>query len=77
MEGLPYVWDEVKCKMGIRIQRNSIPDYLTDDFREAVQMWQDWKTFGFSESGGTNDQPALWMDIIRLIESCARKMKGE
>jgi len=37
-------------------------------------MWSDWKEFGFPNSGGKEDQPALWVDIIRLFNTCAKKM---
>jgi hypothetical protein len=60
-----------------RIPRNTFPDYSTPDFWEAVQMWRDWQTFGFPEAGGLNDQPCLWLDIMRLFNQWAHKMKVE
>ena len=60
-----------------RIQRRSIPSYATDDFWEAINMWRDYRDFGFPEAGGLNDQPALWLDVVRLMMSCAKKMKVE
>jgi hypothetical protein len=59
--------------LGIRIDRNKLPDYANEDFWEAVQMWNDWKTFGNPESGGTNEQPALWLLVIRYMESCSQR----
>lgn len=70
MEGIPGIWDEEKKRMGIRIQRNSIPDYATDDFWESVQLWTDWKMFGFAEHGGINEQGGLYMDILRTLQTC-------
>jgi hypothetical protein len=63
--------------IGERIERNTFPDYATDDFWEAISIWRDFGTFGFPEAGGTMDQPALWMDLVRLMQSCADKMKVE
>lgn len=69
MEGIPGVWDEEKNSRGIRIQRNSIPDYATEDFWEAIGLWSDWKMFGFPEVGGSNDQGGLYMDILRAMQT--------
>ena len=74
-EAIPFVWNEETGTMGIRVQRRSLPDYSTPDFWEAVGMWRDWKMLGFPNSGGSMDQPALWLDIIRLMQSCADKME--
>lgn len=60
-----------------RIQRNKLPGYATIDFWEAVQMWRDWKTFGNPYSGGYMDQGALWLDVVRLMDSCSKKMRVE
>ena len=60
-----------------RVQRNKLPGYATVDFWEAVQMWMDWKTYGNPEAGGTMDQGALWLDVMRLMETCSRKMRVE
>ncbi len=70
-EGIP-VWDSERGRMGIRIDRNKLPDYATADFWEAVQMWRDWQTFGNPEAGGTNDQPALWRTIVKHMEDCSK-----
>jgi hypothetical protein len=77
MEAIPFVWNEETESMGIRVQRRDLPDYSTPDFWEAVGMWKDWKMFGFPNGGGSMDQPTLWFDIIRLMQSCAEKMKVE
>jgi len=77
MEGFANVWDENKQRFGIRLQRNSLPDYATEDFWEAVQMCRDWKTFGFPEHGGMNDQGALWSDVIRAMQRCGTELKVE
>jgi len=77
MEGFAHVWDDVKDRMGIRLQRNALPDYATDDFWEALQMWNDWQEFGAPESGGSNDQGALWMVIIRLFNGLSNKIRAE
>ncbi|MGV0982619.1 MAG: hypothetical protein ACOYB0_09680 [Polynucleobacter sp.] len=77
MEGIPGVWDEAKQRWGIRLQRNLIPGYATADFWEAVQMWTDWKEFGFPCAGGTQDQPALWLIIVRLFQSCFKKLEEQ
>ena len=73
MEGIPGVWNEERGTYGIRVQRNTIPDYETPDFLEAVGMWQDWKMFGFPRAGGTLDQPTLYIRILRLMESYSRE----
>lgn len=77
MEGFPHVWDDEKQRYGIRLQRNKLPDYATDDFWEAIRMWQDWKTFGFPNSGGTNDQPALYLDILRVMNNISQKIEAD
>lgn len=77
MEGFPYIWDEEKERFGIRLQRNRLPDYATVDFWEALQMWNDWQEFGFPEDGGTNNQGALWMVIVRTFEKCAQRIRAE
>jgi hypothetical protein len=71
-EGIP-IWDHERKRMGIRIDRNKLPDYATADFWEAVRMWQDWKTFGFPEAGGVNDQPYLWLLIVRNMEAFSKE----
>jgi hypothetical protein len=76
MEGIPGIWDQETKKMGIRIQRNSIHEYNTPDFNEAARMWNDWRTFGFSEHGGSNDQGGLYMDILRVMASCDEEYQG-
>lgn len=74
-EAVPVVYNEERGEWGIRIDRRTLPEYETADFWEAVKMWNDWKEFGFPESGGTNDQGALWLSIIRLFQSCAKKLE--
>jgi hypothetical protein len=74
MEGFEHIWDDEKQRYGIRLQRNSLPDYATVDFWEALRMWRDWKMFGFPKSGGSDDQGALYMDIIRTMQLYADKM---
>jgi len=74
MEGFEHIYNQKSGKFGIRIQRNLIPDYATKDFWEALGLWRDWKMFGFPHSGGTDEQGALYMDILRVIQSYAEKM---
>lgn len=74
MEAIPWIFDEETGKQGKRFQRNSFPDYDTEDFREAVRMWRDFERFGFPRAGGQYDQPALWIDIVRTMQFCADKM---
>jgi hypothetical protein len=76
MEGVPGIWNEEKKTYGIRVQRNKIYTYATEDFWEAAQMWQDWKTFGFLCAGGTEDQPALYLDIIRSMENFSKEYRN-
>jgi hypothetical protein len=38
-------------------------------------MWRDHKEFGYPNSGGSMDQPALWLDIVRVMKDCAAMMK--
>lgn len=71
-EGVP-IWDSERGRLGIRVERNRIPEYASEDFWEAVQMWKDWKTFGFPESGGLNNQPCLWTMVIRNMEYFSRE----
>ncbi len=77
MEGFADIWDEKKERFGIRLQRNTLPDYATDDFWEAVSMWKDWQTFGFPNSGGKDDQPALYIDVLRIMNRMAERVKAE
>jgi hypothetical protein len=77
MEAIPLAIDEATGTMGIRLQRRTLPDYATDDFWEAVDMWRDWKTFGFPDAGGMNDQGALWRMVMRVMERCGSEMKVE
>jgi hypothetical protein len=60
-----------------RVQRNKLPGYADDNFWEAVQMWRDWKCYGNPEAGGTMDQGALWLDVMRVMNTCAQKMRVE
>jgi hypothetical protein len=62
---------------GQRVKRNTLPGYATVDFWESVGMWRDWKLLGNPEGGGTMDQGALWLDVIRIMQSCADKAKVE
>jgi hypothetical protein len=77
LKGLGEKEMETVTTAGIRVQRRSLPDYATADFWECVQMWRDWEIFGNPESGGTLDQPALWFDIVRVMQDCADNMKVE
>ncbi len=61
----------------VRIQRRTMPSYETEDFYEAVHLWRDWRTFGFPFAGGMMDQPAFWLDIVRLMQECGEIMKVE
>lgn len=65
---------ELVTTVNERVQRCELPDYATPEFWEAVQMWMDWRTFGFPYAGGNMDQPALWMDVMRVMNECARIM---
>lgn len=67
------IWDSDRGRMGIRIDRRTLPDYATDDFWEAVAMWRDWQTFGHPEAGGSNDQPCLWLIVVRHMEACSKE----
>jgi hypothetical protein len=73
MEVVTTVTDD-KGGHGVRMQRNSFPGYSTVDFWEAVQMWRTFSEFGFPDSGGTNDQGALWLDVVRTMKNCAKQM---
>ena len=76
MEGFATIWDEEKKRFGIRLNRNLLPDYATSEFWEAVQMWNDWKTFGFPNAGGSLDQGALYIAVLRCMNECAQNGKG-
>lgn len=61
---------EAVPSLNIRIQRNTIPDYATDDFWEALSMWMDWKAMKLPpNAGGSLDQPMLWWMIVGMFES--------
>ena len=34
-----------------------------------IGWWREWKMFGFYWDGGQNRQPAVYMDVIRDLES--------
>lgn len=72
-EGIPIAMDD-HGEMGLRVDRRDLPGYLTDDFLGALKLWRDWKEFGFADSGGTNNQGSLYMDVLRYFQECARGM---
>ena len=63
--------------LGIRVQRNTLPDYATDDFWEAVQMWKQWRSMKIPpNAGGSMDQPCLWWDVVSTMEQCNENTGG-
>ena len=63
--------------LGERFDRSTFPGYDTPIFWEALQIWRDWKSFGFPWEGGTLNQGALYFDILRIMQTCGRVMKVE
>lgn len=59
----------------VRLPRCTLPGYETVDFWEAIDMWKEWTLFGFPNNGGTMDQGALWLEVIKVLQYCAQRMK--
>ena len=58
---------------GYAIRRCEIPGYFTDDVLSALDLWQTYRIFGLPYAGGWAEQPARLMDVIRTIETEARR----
>lgn len=41
---------------------------FTGEVMTAIRLWEDWKMFGFMYSGGSAEQPARYLEILRLLE---------
>ena len=60
-----------------RVARCTFPEYLTQDFHDALTFWQDSRMENASLpfSGGYMDQPCLWLDIKRAFDECNETMR--
>lgn len=43
----------------------------------AVKLWDDWKTFGLAYPGSPSEQPAIYMDVLRVAEAAHREAVEE
>ena len=70
--------ERMGCKGGVDwtvggITINKCPEnYITDETMMSVEIWSDWKTFGFPFVGHWSEQPHYVIDSIRIIEEIMR-----
>ena len=50
------------------IKRMDIPKYINWNI-EKVRWWKYYNRYGFPYSGGWAEQPAIFMDVIELLEN--------
>ncbi len=56
------------------VVKGDIPGYFNDTTMAQMSMWEMYKLFGFPYSGGYDEQPAVYMDIIQALETeCAKR----
>jgi hypothetical protein len=55
---------------GVKIQRNKIPDYRSDDLGDAIEMWQIWENKNLLPYPGTwREQPAHVWDVLKAFDA--------
>lgn len=52
----------------ILVERARIPEYFTDDYEAAYDIYGKWRMFGLPFSGGWAEQPAYLLRIIETFE---------
>lgn len=62
---------------GYEVERARIPEYLNGDHLQYVEWWLKWKKFGFPYSGGWAEQPAIYMDVLEVLEAETDKLRAE
>jgi len=63
--------------LDIWIYRNTIPDYKTEEYWLAYEVWKWWTRGGFPFPGTWADQPAVVIDYIDAIETARQAMIDE
>ena len=48
---------------------NCCPEQIVKECIVLINMWQDWKTFGFPFIGHWSEQPKYIIDLIRTLEN--------
>lgn len=63
---------------GEKVIDKEIPDYDTPDFRQALQYWVDYKTFGllYGTALGYGNHPCQYIDVIKLFEYEYNKLQN-
>jgi hypothetical protein len=55
---------------GLEVDRGTIPDILGDqELMGYIEWWVLWKKFGWPFSGGWAEQPAVYFDVVELLEA--------
>jgi len=59
---------------GWKIRRRDIPDYLTPDLYDCLDLFNCFELFGLPFAGGWAEQPAHVIDILSALKEEARKL---
>jgi hypothetical protein len=60
--------DYLVPKTDYLIRKGDIPSYFNETAMAQMEMWEDFRLFGFPHGGGYDDEPALYIDIIKALE---------
>ena len=51
------------------VRKGDIPSYFNETTMAQMEMWEDFRLFGFPNGGGYDNEPALYIDIIKALET--------
>ena len=52
---------------GLEIERERIPEYMSGKYNPYLELYYNYKHFGFPYTGGYGEQPAHVFDIIKTL----------
>jgi hypothetical protein len=52
---------------GYEVDRSEIPNYMGSDYSPYIELYYNYKNFGFPYSGAWGEQPAHVFDIIKTL----------
>jgi hypothetical protein len=67
----PWSWDRDRDiyihAFGIPILRRDIPGYFTEDYYNALKMYNRFKRFGLPFGGGWAEQPEWYIELVEAF----------
>jgi len=57
--------------------KSEIPSYFTVENIEMINLWKNYHLMGLPFSGGWAEQPAIYMDVISVLENAWRQHSAQ